>query len=325
MAEDPNPSSLSQELCQATLFDSPEWIESSPDFEESPPIESSGPQDPPQQRAPEDSDVGPDGLVKTAFREIARVKNINHLHFGSDFGGLQDSTKLRRAQAVNKVKKTLIELIAGGDTEELENLVDRHMKQGIWSGEATKKTHQLMLRIAETVNNAGTPNERWQALSIACGTYPYATVVAYIPGLTKYAFSCAAFHARHHGTGAREPAQLLQFRVKYDKEKVNEYINYITSSMVVFDMPYGLAKGKYTDGTAETIPSICRVYLNQNIIYQYKEYLKQSGKQHLQMSDCSYWKILRFCPAKTRISLHGLDSYTHAGTEGFDTLSKYVG
>ncbi len=82
MAEDPEPSSLSQEVCQATtLFGSTEWIESSPDFEESPPIEPCSPQVSPEKCAPGSSDPDPDVVAKTAFRVIAKVKNINHLHF----------------------------------------------------------------------------------------------------------------------------------------------------------------------------------------------------------------------------------------------------
>ncbi len=40
------------------------------------------------------------------------------------------------------------------------------------------------------------------------------------------------------------------------------------------------------------------------------------------LSRSTFLNILKKCPARTRHSIHGLDSFTYAGLEGIDTLIK---
>ncbi len=143
-------------------------------------------------------------------------------------------------------------------------------------------------------------------------TTPYSVVLQAIPGLSYYYYKEARRYSLLFGAGRPAPTP-TQIRIRYDKNKVASFVSYITSPHVVFDLPYGTAKVVYSSGESEEIARLQRISRNQRIAEQYLNYLRENELNDLSMSRSSLLRILKYCTADTRKSLHGLDYYTFAG------------
>ena len=88
----------------------------------------------------------------------------------------------------------------------------------------------------------------------------------WLPGLTRYRFNVARHHLLLHGRGSIVPATRCT-RMYVSAEKLDHFLNYITSAHIVQDLPFG----EKTLSTKEEIvvPNVVRTVIPERIIQQY--------------------------------------------------------
>ncbi len=129
--------------------------------------------------------------------------------------------------------------------------------------------------------------------------------------------------ARYYGatTGAGIHTEATPHLVhKLNKKTLWTALNFIASDMVSIPAPFGSMTMKLSSGEKQEIDLYIRQQSNANIYKLYKNYMEQTGQQADLLSRSVFLVILKKCPAKTRHSIHGLDSYTYAGLEATDSL-----
>ena len=179
----------------------------------------------------------------------------------------------------------------------------------------------LMEALVECYVAANGWETRRQILSIMADKMPFKQLKQWIPDLTKHTFTEAKRHCLIKGRGV--PVQPVTVpRTRFSTSQVDHFVEFITSSHIVQDLPFG--EKTITLSTRETIkvPNVIRIMIPERITTQYLNYCKESGFEPLNRS--TLLRILNICAASTRKSLQGLDYITSAGTEAFDDLCEVV-
>jgi hypothetical protein len=105
-------------------------------------------------------------------------------------------------------------------------------------------------------------------LSIVAPKIPYKMICSFISGLTMYRFTSARLHEGTMGTGVIiEPkARIVQ---RFDDAQVEHFVDFVTSSLVCTDLPFGEKTIKLTDGSELYVPDTIRNQIPSRIIQQY--------------------------------------------------------
>ena len=260
-----------------------------------------------------------DELIQEHIRKFADLANVREVHFTRQFASLARTTKLKRASAVDRLCKVIIQQMAADSPEELKQLVEDQRRRKLFLQERTVSANQFLETIADVFMNAPSPGAKRQALSLVASFVSYRELLEYIPTLTLYYYKAARRHAKLIGPGVAPP-QETHVKERYDRKKVDMFIEFITSPHIVIDLPYGTATVKRASGVKEEIPNLIRIMNDEHIITQYLEMLRENGDDQYALSRSSLRRILSVCTAQTRKSLQGLDYFTYAGTMGFDTM-----
>lgn len=258
-------------------------------------------------------------LIQEYIRKLADLANVQEVHFTRQFAGLSRKTKLKRASAVARLCKVIMDQMAADSPEELKRLVEDQRRRQLFLHEHTASASRFLETIADAFTNAPSPGMKRQTLSLVASLVPYRELLEYIPTLTLYHYKVARRHAKLLGPGVAPP-QEKHVKERYDRKKVDMFIEFITSPHIVIDLPYGTATVKRASGVKEEIPNLIRIMNDEHIITQYLEMLRENGDDQYALSRNSLRRILRVCTAQTRKSLQGLDYFTYAGTTGFDTM-----
>ena len=104
-----------------------------------------------------------------------------------------------------------------------------------------------------------------------------------------------------------------------DPTKLEHFLDFITSSNIVQDLPFGRRTLTLSSGEKIDIPNVIRTMLPSHLIRQYNQYC--SEEDFIPLSTRTLFRILsEACVASVRKSLQGLDSYAAEGGRGFDDL-----
>ena len=114
-----------------------------------------------------------------------------------------------------------------------------------------------------------------------------------------------------------------------DPAKIDHFLDFITSSTIVQDLPFGRKALTLSSGTKIDIPNVKRTVLPARLIKQYNQYCSEVN--YTPLSSRTLFRILsEACVASVRKSLQGLDSCAAEGGREFydlssllDTLVKY--
>ena len=110
-----------------------------------------------------------------------------------------------------------------------------------------------------------------------------------------------------------------QTREKVDPAKLDHFLDFVTSSNIVQDLPFGRKTLTLSSGKKIDIPNVIRTVLPSRLIKQYNQYC--SEENYTPLSTRTLFRILsEACVASVRKSLQGLDSYAAEGGRGFDDL-----
>lgn len=259
--------------------------------------------------------------LEELIREIGKEANIDQasIHFSRNFRKLTASTKRQRVQVAKRIVSKVCNTFAQDDPNQFEQMLCD--KQDVDQAEAKnqRKLDGVMKRTVESFQNAPSSTTKQQALSLVAPFFKLTEIQAYLPGLSPYYYKRARLFAKMYKPGVPIP-KLVARRQKLTKHQIEQVVQFITSPAIVVDLPFGTSTLTTSAGEKEEIPSVLRNQVNERINQQYQAYMIETQQQHLAVSRSTVLRILNYCTATTRKSLQGLDFYSWAGSEGFDTL-----
>ena len=182
---------------------------------------------------------------------------------------------------------------------------------------------KVMKGVAFAYKSADDWATRRAFLSIVAPQISHKLLCSFIPGLTLYRFTSARLHAATMGTGVIiEPKARVVNR--FQEAQVEDFINFITSSHISIDLPFGEKVLKLKDGTELFVPNVVRNFVPSRIIQQYYKFCDEMSLNFPPLGISSLLKILDICKASTRRSLAGIDYFHADAGEAFDSLQKMI-
>ena len=177
----------------------------------------------------------------------------------------------------------------------------------------------LIEALTECYNNASHWSTRRQILSILADKVSFKTLKEWIPDLTRYRFNIARHHQLLHGRGAVVPTT-QHTRMYVAPGQLSHFVNFITSSHIIQDLPFGEKKLKLSTSEELTIPNVIRTVIPAQIISQYEELCSEEGFKPMGRS--TLYRVLSVCSASVRKSLQGLDYISAQGAKAFEELEQ---
>lgn len=261
--------------------------------------------------------------VKDAIRNIANAIGLPKKRVSfprkERFLELATATQAKRVNVASHITGAIMEMFAPDAPHEFFKRIIKKYAGDIWDKENSEKFVILVEEVLELYRGATTRLERLQTLALIAPMMRYLELQKYYPGLTLYAFKEARRYAKMSKAGMPQP-KIDGKKDRYKRANVESFIGFITSSLVINDMPFGHREVKLSTGEKLDLPNMIRTTVNQRIIMMYKSYLQDMGQEDLMLSESSMWRILKACKAITRKSLMGLDTYTYMGVEGISNL-----
>ncbi|CAC5407621.1 unnamed protein product [Mytilus coruscus] len=169
--------------------------------------------------------------------------------------------------------------------------------------------------------------ESWQfqrqVLSIIVQQMSFEGAQKFIPGLTSWRFYEAKRHANIEGPGL--PVNVtVEKREKINANSLDHFIDFITSSHIMKDLPYGQRTLKLDSGEIINIPNVIRSLSSSSLISQYLQLCEEDNISPLGKvrahSIKFYQNVLH--QYKKKKSVEGLDNYVMEGSRAFQTLEE---
>ncbi|XP_063412770.1 uncharacterized protein LOC134695447 [Mytilus trossulus] len=140
----------------------------------------------------------------------------------------------------------------------------------------TNETDTELLRsLADSYSKAESWQIRRQILSVISVQLNYNETEQLIPGLSEYRYYAAKKHSSKEGCGM-PPKNRRDTRNRMDHAKLDSFLDFITSSHVIKDLPFGERKLKLQDGKKIKTLNIIRCMGPAAIFDQYKQYCKEN-------------------------------------------------
>ena len=214
-----------------------------------------------------------------------------------------------------------LEVIMPGDAGSLWKAVQTSHKVEESLGVQSPIDTKYLEALAETYRNAQSWNTRRQVLAIISDLVPLSEIQKYIPGLTEYRFKAARLHILKHGRGTVVPISRTP-RVCIDDVRLDHFLEFVTSTHVIQDLPFGQRYLRLSNGSVLETPNVIRSMIPSRICAQYRQYCEESGIRPF--SETTMRRLLTVCVATVRQSLQGLDYISAEGAKAFDDLINVV-
>ncbi|CAC5386464.1 unnamed protein product [Mytilus coruscus] len=231
-----------------------------------------------------------------------------------------DKTKQRCVSKALQCMSAICETICPGEGDSLKDLLFK----SVFSAHKPEKSSTLdetALILKDTYNTAETWTLRRQILSVLSRNYSFDEIREMIPDLTKYRFYAAKQHSDEVGCGLPVSRERLT-RNKIDIAELEHFIDFIISSDVVKDLPFGMKTMKLTSGEIVNVPNLIRSLAPSSLVNQYIQFCDSENVGHLGRS--TMYKILNDCAASVRRCVEGLDYYVAEGGKAFQDLETII-
>ena len=146
---------------------------------------------------------------------------------------------------------------------------------------------------------------------------PYNDIRKLLPEVTDYKLHQAKRHVLTHGRGQLLPT-ITKYRTGVTLPKIDHFIGFISDPNFVQEVACGTRKLKLSSGEKIEIPNVVRNIITSRILKQYMAYCKETGFECL--STWELYRILKFCPAKQKQALQGLDNTSADGLRSIECL-----
>lgn len=247
-----------------------------------------------------------------AYRDVSPVRH----KLSAPWDDAHERTKRRYTRKAKESVREVLEVIAPGQSDKLWAAVGDNVQ-----AERSQAEIELLEALAESYFNASHWSTRRQILSIMADKIPLKELQHYIPGVTSYRFNIARHHRLLHGRGTVVPVNVAR-RMRVDYAQVDHFLNFITSSHVVQDLPFGEKMLKLSTGEVIKTPNVVRMLIPERITQQYYQLCEETG--FAPMSKSTLLRVLDACSASVRKSLQGLDNFSAQGSNAFDDLCETV-
>ena len=235
-----------------------------------------------------------------------------------------ERTRRRHLRKANQAVDAVLEEVAPNQSGQLwKSLVASKSSDENPSGNQREPVDEVLMEaLAECYRNASNWQTRRQILSIMVDKVSFKTLKKWIPNLTRYQFSEARKHILVEGRGVALSLQSSKTRMAVSQTQLDHFLDFITSTHVIQDLPFGQKSIKLSTKEVITVPNVIRMMVPESIVKQYLAYSSESGFTTLSRS--TLLRILNVCSASVRKSLQGLDYISCAGSQAFDDLHDVV-
>lgn len=185
-------------------------------------------------------------------------------------------------------------------------------------------TSEFLQVLLETYKESANRETRRQLLSIVADKMKFEDLKSLLPNLTAYEFSMARLHKLKHGKGMREPVETNVTRERVAPEKLDHFLDFVTSSHIIQDLPFGMKHIKLSSGEVLDVPNVVRLLAPTHLVKQYHEFCLETGFQDPLQKSTLMKVMSEACLASIRKCLQGLDYYVADGGKAFDDLQEVV-
>ncbi|XP_062603058.1 uncharacterized protein LOC134264790 [Saccostrea cucullata] len=263
-------------------------------------------------------------ISEASILKISRLESLNTFLAQCDVSPIKkltnpltvssDRTKKRYLEKAKQCISVVLETVSPNEGEILWKsiLADQEKKEDL-------ENDQSLNVLKEIYSKGETWQFRRQVLSIIVQQMSFEEAQEFIPGLTSWRFYEAKKHAANEGIGV-PVKEKSEKRERFSVESLDHFIDFITSTQVVKDLPYGQRTLKLDSGEMITIPNVIRSISSSAVISQYQQLCEEEGATPLGKS--TLYKILTDCAASVRKSVEGLDNYVMEGSRAFQALEE---
>ena len=190
-----------------------------------------------------------------------------------------DYSKKTRTVYLNffeKCNTAIMQLLFHEEVNEVKKeFKEMHCKEQMVSQDLVSETDDVAELLVDSYKKAETWQIQRQVLSVLSVSRTYKEVSNLIPEVTKHRFYAAKAHATTQGCALPPPKKVIT-RNRMDQQKLDSFLEYITSSHIIKDIPFGQQKLKLSNGTTLETPSVIRCMAPNAIIEQYKQYCREN-------------------------------------------------
>lgn len=231
-------------------------------------------------------------------------------------------TKGRYVSMASGAVNAVLNVIAPQDEDSLWNALQTSKMREVVSLDIGHSDSELMKGLIESYRYATHRDTRKQILSIMADKLTFKEIERLIPGITNFEFKQARKHQRQFGRGAVVQSD-SKTRERTEPGQLDHFIDFITSSHVIQDLPFGERTLKLSSGEIIEIPNVVRMLAPSQLVEQYLSYCREVGFTPLGKS--TLFRLLsKSCVAPVRKCLQGLDNYAAEGGKGFDDLCSIL-
>ena len=92
----------------------------------------------------------------------------------------------------------------------------------------------------------------------------YRTLLKWIPNLSRYRFTVARKHILAHGRGVPDISQ-RRTRMAVPQAKLDHFLDFITSPLIIQDLPFGEKSIKLSSKEVITVPNVVCLMIPESI------------------------------------------------------------
>ena len=166
----------------------------------------------------------------------------------------------------------LLETMCPGESDSLKEAMFTTMG----STSTNCESPEYIKALIDTYLKAETSVVRRQLLSILACHFSYKDIQDEIPSVTHHKYYSAKQHSKEAGVGAPIP-QEKQSREKLDDSKLDHFLDFITSSSVIKDLPLGEKTLTLSTGELVRTPHVIRCIAPATIVRQYSQLCEEEN------------------------------------------------
>lgn len=170
-----------------------------------------------------------------------------------------------------QVVQTSLECIAPTQSGELLDLITTPITT---DDNATDKVMETLISLYD---KAASRQTKLTLLSIFVQHFTKTQLQEMIPGLTIWRIDEARKHAACEEKLPCENDKAPVIRYRLDEEKVDHFIDFISSPIFLQDVAYGTRKLKLSSGEEIEIPNMVRTVINSRMVKLYKSYCNETN------------------------------------------------
>uniref|UniRef100_A0AC34FWI5 C2H2-type domain-containing protein n=1 Tax=Panagrolaimus sp. ES5 TaxID=591445 RepID=A0AC34FWI5_9BILA len=258
--------------------------------------------------------------VGKAISQLAKAAGIPRTGLHGAFSSLADETKRKKVEGFGAIMGSVASYMA---PDAPEALIQAFCEKRYHATNSSLTLEELLKDTAEWFYVANDYREKTEVLAQIAMRFRYEQIREFIPDLTLFRFTAARKLALRRYDQWKQPV-MKTIKVRYDKEYINLFVDFITSPFVMVDLPFGTKKAKLSSGEKFEIPNTLRKHHKREIINMFHKYLIEMDRSDVKLSYSTMNKILDICVASQKISMQYVDYFVANGDEAFDSLFEIM-